>query len=76
MGASAVLERAMRSQSPDRLSIYGGLHLAGAMAAAAVYDHAMASALIAKARLIAGQLGNVNLMGTAFGDQSTWPFTP
>lgn len=67
MGASAVLEPIMRSPSPDQLSVYGGLHLAGALAAAAVHDHALASALIAKARLIAAQLGNVNLMGTAFG---------
>jgi transcriptional regulator with XRE-family HTH domain len=67
MGASAVIERVMRSPSPEQLSVYGGLHFAAAMAAAAVYDHATASALIAKARVIAEQLGNANLMGTAFG---------
>jgi transcriptional regulator with XRE-family HTH domain len=66
--AADALERIMRAASPDQLSVYGGLHLAGAVAAAAAYDRALADALIAKARATADRLGmNANLMGTAFG---------
>jgi transcriptional regulator with XRE-family HTH domain len=70
MTAAHALERVMRSRSPspDQLSIYGGLHLAGATAAAADYDRPMVAALIAKARAVAERLGaDTNLMGTAFG---------
>jgi hypothetical protein len=68
MTATDALERIMRSPSPDQLSVYGGLHLAGAIAAAAVYDSAVAANLITKARATAERLGiNANLMGTAFG---------
>jgi len=66
--AAEALERIMRAPSPDQLSVYGGLHLAGAIAAAATYDHALTATLIAKASAIAERLGvNANLMGTAFG---------
>jgi transcriptional regulator with XRE-family HTH domain len=66
--AAGALERIMGAPSPDQLSVYGGLHLAGAIAAAALYDRSLAADLIAKARAIAEQLGiNANLMGTAFG---------
>lgn len=68
MTAASALERTMRSPSPDQLSVYGGLHLAGATAAAADYDRPAAAGLIAKARSIAERLGtDANLMGTAFG---------
>jgi transcriptional regulator with XRE-family HTH domain len=68
MTATDALERIMQSPSPDQLSVYGGLHLAGAIAAAAVYDSAVAANLITKARATAERLGiNANLMGTAFG---------
>jgi transcriptional regulator with XRE-family HTH domain len=68
MTAADALERTMGAPSPEQLSVYGGLHLAGATGAAAVYDRALAAELIAKARAIAEHLGiNANLMGTAFG---------
>lgn len=68
MTAAHALERIMRSPSPDQLSVYGGLHLAGATAAAADYDRPTVAALIAKARAVAERLGaDTNLMGTAFG---------
>lgn len=68
MTAANALERIMRSPSPDQLSVYGGLHLAGATAAAADYDRPTVAALIAKARAVAERLGaDTNLMGTAFG---------
>ena len=62
------LPAVIRSPSPDQLSVYGGLHLAGATAAAADYDRPVAAGLIAKARRIAEHFGtDANLMGTAFG---------
>jgi hypothetical protein len=68
MTAAGALERIMRSPSPEQLSVYGGLHLAGATAAAADYDRPITAALITKARVIAERFGmNANLMGTAFG---------
>ncbi|HEX3922353.1 MAG TPA: helix-turn-helix transcriptional regulator [Streptosporangiaceae bacterium] len=68
MTAAHALERIMRSPSPDQLSVYGGLHLAGATAAAADYDRPTVAALIAKAGAVAERLGaDTNLMGTAFG---------
>jgi hypothetical protein len=66
--AGDALERSMRTPSPDQLSVYGGLHLAGATAAAATYDRAQTAALLAKASTVAERLGiNANMMGTAFG---------
>jgi hypothetical protein len=67
MSASAGLERVMRDPDADTLSVYGGLHLAGAHAAAAVYDRAMTTTLLARARDIAARTGDGNRMGTAFG---------
>jgi transcriptional regulator with XRE-family HTH domain len=66
--AADALERVMRTPSQEQLSVYGGLHLAGATAAAAAYDRAQTTVLLAKAGTVAERLGaNANLMGTAFG---------
>ena len=67
MSASTGLERVMRDPDPDTLSVYGALHLAGVNAAAAVYDRAMTSTLLAKAQKVAARTGDGNRMGTAFG---------
>jgi hypothetical protein len=68
IAAANTLEPTMRAPSPDQLSVYGGLHLAGATAAAATYDRAETATLISKASAVAERLGsNANLMGTAFG---------
>jgi hypothetical protein len=70
MTAAAALERSMRfpSPEPEQLSVYGGLHLAAASAAAAEYDSSTPAALLRTADDIAQQLGrDANLMGTAFG---------
>jgi hypothetical protein len=68
IAAANTLEPAMRAPSPDHLSVYGGLHLAGATAAAATYDRAQTATLISKASAVAERLGaNASLMGTAFG---------
>jgi hypothetical protein len=67
MTAAAALESRMRSSAPDSLSVYGALHLAAATAAAAIYDRATVTSLLGKARQIAGQTGDGNHMGTAFG---------
>jgi transcriptional regulator with XRE-family HTH domain len=67
MSASSGLERTMRDPDADTLSVYGALHLAGVHAAAAIYDRAMTASLLARAREIAGQTGDGNRMGTAFG---------
>jgi len=67
MTAAAALERRMRLLSPERLSVYGALHLAAATAAAASFDRATAQALLATARGIADHTGEANHMGTAFG---------
>jgi hypothetical protein len=66
--AADTLERVMRTPSQEQLSVYGGLHLAGATAAAAAYDRGQTAVLLAKASRTAERLGvNANLMGTAFG---------
>jgi transcriptional regulator with XRE-family HTH domain len=68
--AAAAIARTMKSRSaqPEQISLYGGLHLAAANAAAANYESALSASLLRAARLIAGQLGrDANLMGTAFG---------
>ena len=67
MTAATALERKTRLLSPERLSVYGALHLAAATAAAASFDRATAQSLLATARGIADHTGEANHMGTAFG---------
>lgn len=70
MTAASALDRATRSSSarPEQLSVYGGLHLAAANAAAAQYDSGLSASLLRRAGQLAQQLGrDANLMGTAFG---------
>jgi transcriptional regulator with XRE-family HTH domain len=67
MAAAAALERRMRVPSPERLSVYGALHLAAATAAAASFDRETTGSLLAKARGIADRTGEANHLGTAFG---------
>jgi transcriptional regulator with XRE-family HTH domain len=67
MSAAAALERRMRASSPERLSVYGALHLAAATAAAASFDRATTQSLLATARGIAHRTGEANYLGTAFG---------
>ncbi len=67
MAAAAALERTMRAPSPERLSVYGALHLAAATAAAASFDRTTTESLLATARSIAARTGEANHMGTAFG---------
>jgi hypothetical protein len=67
MAAAAVLERRTRVSSPERLSVYGALHLAAATAAAASFDRTATESLLAAARGIADRTGEANHMGTAFG---------
>ena len=67
MSAAAGLERVMCDPDLNFLSVYGALHLAGMNAAAAVYDRAMTTTLLAKAREVAARTGDGNRMGTAFG---------
>ncbi len=67
MATAAGLGRTMRAPSPERLSVYGALHLAAATAAAASFDRVTAESLLATARGIADRTGEANHMGTAFG---------
>ena len=68
MTAAGAFEHTMKSPSPDQLSVYGGLCLAAASAAAADYDRSMAPQFLRQARAAAERLGrDANLMGTAFG---------
>jgi transcriptional regulator with XRE-family HTH domain len=67
MAAAGTLEHAMRSPSPEQLSVYGALHLAAVTAASAGYDRAMTAVLLEKARSIAERTGETNYLGTAFG---------
>ena len=67
MAAAAALGRTTRAPSPERLSVYGALHLAAATAAAASFDRATTESLLATARGIADRTGEANHMGTAFG---------
>jgi hypothetical protein len=67
MAAAAALERTTRAPSPERLSVYGALHLAAATAAAASFDRAATESLLGTARGIADHTGEANHMGTAFG---------
>ncbi|GHC89779.1 hypothetical protein GCM10007079_35540 [Nocardiopsis terrae] len=68
MGAASALERRMRPGTPEELSVYGGLHLAAATAAAAEFDRAAVPRFLRQARRAATRLGgDYNLHGTAFG---------
>jgi hypothetical protein len=68
MRAAGALEQVMRDPDDSQLSIYGGLHLAAAMAAAADYDRQTASTCLQQAQRTASRLGrDANVMGTAFG---------
>ena len=67
MTAAAAVERMTRAPSPERLSVYGALHLAAATAAASSLDRATTESLLATARGIADRTGEANHMGTAFG---------
>ena len=67
MAASAALERRLQTPTPERLSVYGALHLAAATAAAASFDRTTTQSLLATARGIADRTGEANHMGTAFG---------
>lgn len=68
MTAAGAFEHTMKSAEPDQLSVYGGLHLAAASAAAADYDWAAVPQFLRKARIAAERLGrDANLMGTGFG---------
>ena len=67
MTAAAALEHAMRTPSPEKLSVYGAVHLAAATAAAACYDRTATETALATARAIADRTGETNHLGTAFG---------
>jgi hypothetical protein len=67
MAAAAAFGRTALAPSPQRLSVYGALHLAAATAAAASFDRTTAQSLLATARGIADRTGEANHMGTAFG---------
>ncbi|MBV2365981.1 helix-turn-helix domain-containing protein [Streptomonospora nanhaiensis] len=68
MGAAYALERRMRPGTAEELSVYGGLHLAAATAAAAEYDRAAIPRFLAAAGRAADRLGgDFNHHGTAFG---------
>ena len=68
MGAAHALERRMRSGTPEELSVYGGLHLAAATAAAAEFDQPSTRRFLRQAQRAADRLGaDANLHGTAFG---------
>jgi transcriptional regulator with XRE-family HTH domain len=67
MSAVAALETTMRALDADALGVYGAMHLAGATAAAAIYDRALTAELLRKARDIAGRTSDGNHMWTAFG---------
>lgn len=68
MGAAHALERRMRAGTDEELSVYGGLHLAAATAAAAEYDKSAVPRFLSQAQRAADRLGrDLNLHGTAFG---------
>jgi hypothetical protein len=67
MAATVALGGATRASSPERLSVFGALHLAAATAAAASFDRAATESLLATARGVAGRTGEANHLGTAFG---------
>jgi hypothetical protein len=68
MRAAYTLERRMRPGTPEELSVYGGLHLAAATAAAAEFDRSAVPRFLNRAHRTAERLGgDHNLHGTAFG---------
>ena len=67
MAAAAALKHMTGEPSPERLSVYGALHLAAATAVAASLDRETTESLLATARGIADRTGEANIMGTAFG---------
>ncbi len=68
--AADALQRS-QAGAVEELEALGALRLAAASAAAAAFDRATAQAMLASARDIAGQTGNVNRLGTAFGPANT-----
>src|SRR5699024_533948 len=68
MRAANALEIRMRPGTPAQLSVYGGLHLAAATAAAAEFDRSAIPGFLHQAHRVAELLGGEpNLHGTAFG---------
>lgn len=68
MRAANTLEIRMRPGTPAQLSVYGGLHLAAATAAAAEFDRSAIPGFLHQAHRVAELLGGEpNLHGTAFG---------
>lgn len=68
MRAAQALERVMHDPDDCQLSVYGGLHLAAAMAAAANFDRQTVAVCLRQAHHTATRLGrDANVMGTAFG---------
>jgi len=68
MKAAEAMEHAPSTATHEHLSVYGGLHLAAASAAATSYDQSLAFTLLRNARIIAERFGtDANVMGTAFG---------
>jgi transcriptional regulator with XRE-family HTH domain len=68
MKAAEAMEHTPPTATHEHLSVYGGLHLAAASAAATGYDPPLAFALLRNARTIAERFGtDANVMGTAFG---------
>jgi hypothetical protein len=66
--AASALQRSGTHRDPERMSVLGGLHLAGALAAAAEFDRAAAERSLAAARRVAEGLGaDRNDYWTAFG---------
>lgn len=68
MSAAQALERFLVSASAEYLTMYGGLHLAAASAAAATHDQSLTPGLLRTARQAAERIGgDANFMGTGFG---------
>jgi transcriptional regulator with XRE-family HTH domain len=66
--AASALRRSGTHRDPERMSVLGGLHLAGALAAAAEFDRAAADRSLAAAQRVAEGLGaDRNDHWTAFG---------
>jgi transcriptional regulator with XRE-family HTH domain len=66
--AASALQRSGTHRDPERMSVLGGLHLAGALAAAAEFDRAAANRSLAAAQRVAEGLGaDRNDHWTAFG---------
>ena len=68
LSAAQALERFLSAASAEHLSMYGGLHLAAASAAAATYDQPLTLSLLRTAHKVAERIGgDANFMGTGFG---------